>query len=324
MTNLSIDNAFNLEVAAKRVITIKAPEDTQSLRELRNDEYLVIGSATNIIMSELYEGTVIKVSMSDIDQASDGITSVGAGLSWGKLIGYCLDKKLFGIENLTLIPGLVGAAPVQNIGAYGVEVSSVVETVTCYNFATKQIEILTKAECNFSYRQSIFQTKQYLILSVQFRFNKLFHPHLTYPSLAQFLEQENINSDAISPRQLSSCIQAIRESKLPSPNVTPNVGSIFKNPIVESGSIALDFLEGHRWDASEGQIKLSAARLLETVMPSINIPPSLGFYEKHSLVLINRGGAVFSEIIKLLKDIQDEVRSLYGIDLEIEPEILGS
>jgi len=323
MTNLSIDNAFNLEVAAKRVITIKAPEDTLSLRELKNDEYLVIGSATNMIMNEVYEGTIIKVSMNNIDQSSDGITSVGAGLSWDKLIGYCLENKLFGIENLTLIPGLVGAAPVQNIGAYGVEVSSLIESVTCYNFVTQQIEILTKAECKFSYRQSIFQAKQYLILSVQFRFNTLFDPDLSYPSLVQFLEQENINSDVISPRQLSSCIQAIRESKLPTPNVIPNVGSIFKNPIVEPGSIALDFLEGHRWDTSDGQIKLSAARLLETVMPSINIPPSLGFYEKHSLVLINRGDAVFSDIIKLLKDIQDEVRSLYGIDLEIEPEILG-
>ena len=242
----------------------------------------------------------------------------------GKVNWLLLDNNFFGIENLTLIPGLVGAAPVQNIGAYGVEVSSVVESVTCYNFVTQQIEILTKSECNFSYRQSIFQTKQYLILSVQFRFNKLFKPDLSYPSLVQFLEQENINSSEISPAQLSSCIQTIRESKLPSPNVTPNVGSIFKNPIVESDSIDLEFLKGHRWDVSEGQIKLSAARLLETVMPSINIPPSLGFYEKHSLVLINRGGAVFSEVIKLLKDIQDKVRSLYGIDLEIEPEILGS
>ena len=262
--------------------------------------------------------------MDDIKQVSDGTLSVGAGLPWDKLIAYCLDNNFFGIENLTLIPGLVGAAPVQNIGAYGVEVSSVVESVTCYNFVTQQIEILTKSECNFSYRQSIFQSKQYLILSVQFRFNKLFKPDLSYPSLVQFLEQENINSSEISPVQLSSCIQAIRESKLPSPSVTPNVGSIFKNPIVESDSIDLDFLKGHRWDAEEGQIKLSAARLLETVMPSINIPPSLGFYEKHSLVLINKGGAVFSEVIKLLKDIQDKVRSLYGIDLEIEPEILGS
>ena len=324
MTNLWIDNAFQLEVAAKQIISIESLEHALSLSELQLDSYLVLGSATNVIVDKFYDGTVIKVSMREIEQISEDIISVGAGLSWDKLISYCIDNNLFGIENLTLIPGSVGAAPVQNIGAYGVEVSSVIESVTCYNFLTKQVEILSKAECKFSYRQSIFQSKAYLILSVQFRFNKLFKPDLSYPSLVQFLEQENINSSEISPVQLSSCIQAIRESKLPSPSVTPNVGSIFKNPIVESDSIDLDFLKGHRWDAEEGQIKLSAARLLETVMPSINIPPSLGFYEKHSLVLINRGGAVFSEVIKLLKDIQDKVLSLYGIDLEIEPEILGS
>ena len=324
MNKLSIANALNLNVTAKQVITIYAPEDTKSLDALEPDSYLVIGSATNMIMNELYDGTIINVSMSGIERISNGITSVGAGLSWDKLISYCLDNELYGIENLTLIPGLVGAAPVQNIGAYGVEVSSVIETVTCYNFLIGEIEILKNVDCNFSYRKSIFQTKKYLILSVQFRFSKLFKPDLSYPSLLEFLEKENISYNFISPRELSTSIQAIRESKLPSLKEIPNVGSIFKNPIVDSDSITLDFLEGHRWNTSEGLTKLSAARLLELVMPSINIPPSLGFYEKHSLVLINRGGAVFAEITRLLKDIQDAVKNLYGIDLEIEPEILGS
>ncbi len=324
MNKSSIANAFNLNVTAKRVISIDVLEDTKSLDALEAGSYLVIGSVTNIIMNELYDGTIINVSMNEIEQASNGITSVGAGLPWDKLISYCLDHELYGIENLTLIPGLVGAAPVQNIGAYGVEVSSVIETVTCYNFQSGKIEILQNVDCNFSYRKSIFQTKKYLILSVQFRFSKLFKPNLSYPSLLEFLEKKNINHHSISPRELSTIIQAIRESKLPSPKDTPNVGSIFKNPIVDSNSIALDFLEGHRWNESEGLTKLSAARLLELVMPSISIPPSLGFYEKHSLVLINRGGAVFAEIIKLLKDIQTEVKRLYGVDLDIEPEILGS
>tara|TARA_B110000438_G_scaffold97827_1_gene96858 strand:- start:639 stop:1613 length:975 start_codon:yes stop_codon:yes gene_type:complete len=324
MTDLSINNAFKLDARAKQIILIKDPEDTQNLHDLRGENYLVIGSATNMIMDEIYNGTIIKVSMSEIEQISEDITSVGAGLSWDKLISYCIDNKLFGIENLTLIPGSVGAAPVQNIGAYGVEVSSVIETVTCYNFSTKQVEVLSKAECKFSYRQSIFQTKAYLILSVQFRFSKVFNPNLSYPSLLQFLEQESINHDFLSSQQLSSAIQSIRESKLPSPNEMPNVGSIFKNPIVNSVSIDLDFLSGHRWELPEGKTKLSAARLLETVMPEINIPPSLGFYEKHSLVLINRGDAVFNEVIELLKDIHDEVHDLYGIELEIEPEIIGS
>ena len=324
MTSLLIDNAFKLEVAAKQIISIESLEDALSLRELQLDSYLVLGSATNMIVEKFYDGTIIKVSMSEIEQISEDITSVGAGLSWDKLISYCIDNNLFGIENLTLIPGSVGAAPVQNIGAYGAEVSSVIESVTCYNFSTKQVEILSKAECKFSYRQSIFQSKAYLILSVQFRFSKVFNPNISYPSLLQYLEQENINHDSLSSRQLSSAIQSIRESKLPSPDKIPNVGSIFKNPIVNSDSIDLDFLSGHRWELPEGKTKLSAARLLETVMVGIKIPPSLGFYEKHSLVLINRGGAVFKEVIELLKDIQDEVHGLYGINLEIEPEIVGS
>jgi UDP-N-acetylmuramate dehydrogenase len=324
MTNLLIHNAFKLDIAAKQIISIESLEDALSLSDLHLDCYLVLGSATNMIMSEIYDGTIITVSMSEIEQISEDITSVGAGLSWDKLVSYCIDNNLYGIENLTLIPGSVGAAPVQNIGAYGVEVSSVIESVTCYNFSTKQVEILSNADCKFSYRQSIFQTKTYLILSVQFRFSKVFSPNLSYPSLLQFLEQESINHDSLSSRQLSSAIQSIRESKLPSLDKIPNVGSIFKNPIVNSDSIDLDFLSGHRWELSEGKTKLSAARLLETVMPEINIPPSLGFYEKHSLVLINRGGAVFNEIIELLKNIQDEVHDLYGIDLEIEPEIVGS
>ena len=326
MTNsqrLPIANAFNLGVTASKVISISALEETGTLDVLKAGSYLVLGSATNIILDECYDGTVITVSIADIALGEGGIISVGAGLPWEQLIEYCLTKNLYGIENLTLIPGLVGAAPVQNIGAYGVEVSSVIESVTCYNFLTKKIDTLNNKECNFSYRESIFQSKNYLILRVQFCFNQLFLPNLSYPSLQEFLDQENISRDGISPRTLSNIIQSIRESKLPSLDKIPNVGSIFKNPIVQTNSIAADFLQGHQWIMPDGLTKLSAARLLELVVSKIEIPSSLGFYEKHSLVLINKGGAVFSETTKLLKDIQYKVHELYGIQLQIEPEILG-
>ena len=323
-------NSFSINQNAELILQA---DSVQDLIDIWSDETysdmikLPLGAGSNTLFCTAFNGVVVLnriYGKSVIETEEEYFLKVSSGEDWPSLVEWCVDNGLSGIENLAMIPGCAGTAPIQNIGAYGVEISSVIESVTCYNFSTKQIETLTKAECDFSYRHSIFQTKQYLILSVQFRFHKLFKPDLSYPSLVQFLERENISSSNISPAKLSTYIQAIRESKLPSPNVIPNVGSIFKNPIVESDSIDLDFLKGHRWDTSEGQIKLSAARLLETVMPSINIPPSLGFYEKHSLVLINRGGAVFSEVIKLLKDIQDKVRSLYGIDLEIEPEILGS
>ncbi len=131
MTNLLIDNAFQLEVAAKQIISIESLEDALSLRELQLDSYLVLGSATNMIVDKFYDGTIIKVSMREIKQISEDITSVGAGLSCDKLISYCLDHTLFVIENLTLIPGSVAAASVPHIAAYGFEVSSFIESVTC-------------------------------------------------------------------------------------------------------------------------------------------------------------------------------------------------
>ena len=321
---LSVKNAFNLPVTAKNFISISSLEDIQKLNNLEADHYLVLGSATNIILDEYFDGTMIHVLMNDIVLEADGMVSVGAGLHWHELIEYCLVHDLYGIENLTLIPGLVGAAPVQNIGAYGVEVSSVIFGVTCYNFATQKIEILSNEACNFSYRDSIFKSKDYLILSVQFKFQEVFEPNLSYPSLAQFLTEHQLDRNDVLPRVLSESIQAIRESKLPSLDEIPNVGSIFKNPIVKTETIPVDFLADHRWLMPDGQTKLSAARLIELVLESIDIPPTLGFYEKHSLVLINNGGAVFSQITKLLTEIQRQVHLLHGIQLRVEPEIIGS
>ena len=321
---LTVNNAFNLAVTAKQFISISSLKDIPKLHHLQADEFLVLGSATNIILDEYFPGTLIQVLMNDIFLETDGILSVGAGLHWHELIEHTLAHDLYGIENLTLIPGLVGASPVQNIGAYGVEVSSVIHSVTCYNFATKKIETLSNEACNFSYRDSIFKSKDFLILSVQFNFQEVFAPNLSYPSLAQFLKKHQLDRDALSPRVLSESIQAIRESKLPAPDEIPNVGSIFKNPIVETETIPADFLADHRWLMPDGQTKLSAARLVELVLDSVEVPPSLGFYEKHSLVLINKGGAVFSEITKLLKEIQQQVLSLHGVQLRVEPEIIGS
>ena len=161
-------------------------------------------------------------------------------------------------------------------------------------------------------------------MSVQFKFQEVFEPNLSYPSLAQFLSEHQLDRKAVSPRVLSESIQAIRESKLPSLDEIPNVGSIFKNPIVKTETIPVDFLADHRWLMPDGQTKLSAARLIELVLESIDIPPTLGFYEKHSLVLINNGGAVFSQITKLLTEIQRQVHLLHGIQLRVEPEIIGS
>ena len=179
-------------------------------------------------------------------------------------------------------------------------------------------------QCEFSYRHSIFQLKNYIILKVNFIFNKSFEPNLSYPALSNFLKDNSIDTSSITPRVLSESIKDIRNSKLPDPKLLPNVGSIFKNPILRTNDFDRTFLDGHRWDQADGYTKFSAARLIELIKPELIIPNTLGFYANHSLVLINNGGASFDEVINLLNQIQSKIYEQFKIQLVIEPEIIGS
>ena len=230
----------------------------------------------------------------------------------------------YGIENLTHIPGTVGAAPVQNIGAYGVEISSFIKSVECFNLSSRKVETLDNNQCKFSYRHSIFQSKNYIILKVNFIFNKSFKPNLSYPALGQFLKDNSIDVSSLTPRMLSDVVKDIRNSKLPDPKLQPNVGSIFKNPVVRANDFDHIFLDGHWWDQDDEHIKLSSARLIELIKPDLVIPDTLRFYENHSLVLINNGGASFHEVIDLLNQIKLKIFKKFKIKLEIEPEIISS
>ena len=176
----------------------------------------------------------------------------------------------------------------------------------------------------FSYRQSIFQSKNYIILRVNFSFSESFEPNLSYPALNNFLCSKSINKTALTPRLLSDLIKEIRNSKLPDPALVPNVGSVFKNPIVNLDNLDHDFLIDHRWDQGNGYYKLSAAKLIELIKPELTIPKTLNFYENHSLVLINNGGATFNEVTGFLNQIQTKILEKFKIKLEIEPEIIPS
>ena len=319
---IKILNSFNLKVCAKQLIVIDHIDDIKNLNNQNCKNFFIIGEATNLIMNEYYDGSIIKVAIDDIVKIDNQTLSIGAGLNWFKLIDYCLNHKFYGIENLTSIPGTVGAAPVQNIGAYGVEISSFVDSVTCYDFDTKQIQVMSNKECKFNYRESIFQLKNSLILRVNLKFSKEFSPILSYPSLSDYIVTNNINPSSITPKALSNLIKTIREFKLPDPSTYPNVGSIFKNPIVKTNSIDSDFLSGHKWKVSTGLIKLSAAKLIELIIDKISIPPTLAIYENHSLVIINLGDATYSELKNLISDIQNLVKLSFNINLEIEPKIL--
>ena len=318
---MMIPNSFGLQARAKNCIQINSLDDL-SLLETIDDEILIIGAGTNVILNDYFDGTVIMVNMQEIEKVN-GFISVGAGVPWADLIEYCLLNELYGIENLTHIPGSVGAAPVQNIGAYGVEISSFINNIECFNLKTKKPEMLSHNQCQFQYRDSIFKLKDFVILKVNFVFNKNFEPNLSYPALSEYLKDGSIDTSTITPRILSNSVRAIRDSKLPDPKMEPNVGSIFKNPLVKTNDFDHAFLDGHRWEQADGYTKFSAARLIELIKSELIIPDSLNFSKDHSLVLINNGGASFNEVINLLNQIQTMIFNKFKIQLEIEPEIVG-
>ena len=320
---MMISNSFGLKADAKSFIHIDTLNDLSAIDSIDNKRLLILGAGTNVLLSNYFDGTVLAVRFKDIE-INDDFISVGAGVDWADLIEYCLANRLYGIENLTHIPGSVGAAPVQNIGAYGVEISSFIHSIECFNLKTKKLETLTNDQCQFKYRDSIFKSKDFVILKVNFVFNKTFKPNLSYPALINFLEDNSIDTSSITPRILSDSVKQIRNSKLPDPKIEPNVGSIFKNPIVRTNNLDDTFLNGHRWNQDDEYTKLSSARLIELIQSDLSVPDTLRFYENHSLVLINNGGATFEEVINLLSQIKAKIYETFKIELEIEPEIISS
>ena len=318
-----IPNSFGLTVKAKNFLSIDTFEDLSELHSIKDNSILILGACTNVILNKDIDKTIVQVNFKDIKMYEDYL-SVGAGVDWADLIEYCLNNNLYGIENLTHIPGSVGAAPVQNIGAYGVEVSSFIHSVECFNLLTQKQETIKRKECKFEYRNSIFKSKNYIILKVNFIFHKRFAPNLSYPALANYLIDNSIDMNSLTPQMLSDSVRNIRNSKLPDPRLEPNVGSIFKNPLVKTNDFDRNFLLGHRWEQDNGMTKLSAARLIELIKPELSIPRTLRIYEHHSLVVINNGKASFDDITNLLNQIGIKILKKFNIELEIEPEIIST
>src|SRR5210317_2175998 len=309
---MMLSNSLGLQAKAKKSIYIKNWDDLSFLNALDNEPVLILGAGTNVILGEYFDGTVIEVQIQDIKSTNDHV-SVGAGLDWSDLIEHCLKNQLYGLENLTHIPGSVGAAPVQNIGAYGVEVSSFIHSVECFNLLTKQQETIDRAQCKFEYRNSIFKSKNYIILKVNFIFPKTFEPDLSYPALANYLIDNSINTKSLTPQLLSESVKNLRNSRLPDPRLEPNVGSIFKNPLVKTNDFDRHFLIGHKWEQDNGMTKLSAARLIELIKSELSIPETLRIYENHSLVLINNGEASFDDVKSLLDQIGVKIFNKFNV-----------
>lgn len=323
-------NTFGIAATAQYLLRIDRVEQLTQLRQdamLSSMPRLILGGGSNLVLPDLLDGLVVQISLQGKYIASEDATHVyvraSAGEQWHEFVLWTLEQGLGGLENLSLIPGTVGAAPIQNIGAYGVEIQDYFHQLTAFDFLTGEIVTLDKAACRFAYRDSIFKhdyKDRLVILDVMFALPKTWQARLNYGDVAQFLATKNILQP--SPADVSDAIISIRQSKLPDPAVIGNAGSFFKNPIVnaeERNALLARYPDIVNYPQAGGQYKLAAGWLIEQCDWKGNALGHVGVYEKQALVLVNLGGATGREVRQLAQRIQADVLAKFAVYLEVEP-----
>ena len=318
--SLKENNLLKIDSTAKFFIEIFDLEDLKNIQNFTSTKkinFCILGEGSNVVLPNLLNKFVITISFNEIS-IEDNLITVGAGKNWDDFVLWSLENGYCGLENLSGIPGSIGAAPIQNIGAYGNEVSDFIDEVICFDMESNSIVSFTNNDCKFSYRQSIFQDKDSLIVvKVKFKLTKDFQPNLEYEDL-NFLKAEEI-----TPFIIRKHILKIRKAKISDPQEHPNVGSFFKNPI-----ISLDELEKIKqilpkikfYSYIDNKVKISAAFLIESLNLKGFALNNARVSEKHSLVLENKSEKS-EDILDLASYIQASVLENYNINLELEPQI---
>lgn len=330
--NMSLKN-FNtmmVDVNAEHFYTIKDINELDSICKQKNfKNILVIGSGSNILFTKDFEGLVIKNEIMGIEvlfEDNDFVRiKVGGGVNWHQFVLFSIKNNWAGIENLSLIPGTVGAAPVQNIGAYGQEAKDVIFSVDTYEISTSRPTTFSSSECRFTYRSSIFKQQErnnFVITSVTFELKKYFKPNLTYPAIVNALHKKNIIAPTL--RQISETVIEIRQSKLPDYLTLSNCGSFFTNPFLDKTEFAqfLDKYPGTPFFLFGNGYKLSAGWLIEQCGWKGKRIGNVGCYEHHALVIVNYGGATGKEIFNYSELVRKSVYEKFGVTLEYEVNII--
>lgn len=324
-----ISNALNIQSYADNLIQITSKSEINELLNLINDNqsFLVIGEGTNLVLPENISSSVVQPKINFIEQINEHEIKVGSGVNWTTLVKYCLQHNMFGFENLIDIPGSVGAAPVQNIGAFGVEISKFIKAVDCVDLVNGDQITLSQQQCEFSYRSSIFQKKRYLITAVHFHFPSTHKLICHYDSIQALMKQKGMLTEDLSPIILSELVSEIRSSNLPNPSIIPNVGSFFKNPIIKKSNLSLkNFKESDLiiWDVGDEKIKLGAGRMIELIKSRFQYNINVDVYQKHALVIVNKNNAKQEDVLKFVDEIKSLIEEEFSITLEVEPEIIYS
>ena len=286
---------------------------------------MIIGECTNLILPSKLNKKVIKSVNKTIIKESQTLYRVGSAVNWNDFVLTVIENNRFGIENLIGIPGSVGAAPVQNIGAYGVQVSDFIKSINIYDFEDKTFKKLPKDQCDFAYRSSIFQTKPYFIIDVDFEFNHIQELNMDYDGIKRLINAQNKDIKSITSKELGMIISELRDSKLPNPKIVPNVGSFFKNPIINEKSISYNNFKKEDliiWDHDKSNVKVGAGRLIELIKSSLKKESIDNLHANHALIITNKNNINYDVVLKISLDIQSKVYEEFNIHLEIEPTIL--
>ena len=237
-----------------------------------------------------------------------------------------VENNIYGFENLSLIPGSVGASPIQNIGAYGQDVSELISKIDCFDYKKNKLISLSNSDCNFSYRNSSLKDKPYIIYNIDFHINRPKLLNLKYDSLQNYIKKNNLNASKLSLSDTSKIIINIRNSILPDPNSIPNAGSFFKNPTIReeyinTNQFSLDELI--IWKRNSNNVKVGAARLIQLIKDDLNNHNNVSIYSEHALILISNGKASQKDILNFANNIKEVVMKTFNISLDIEPTVIN-
>ncbi|GAB2991798.1 UDP-N-acetylmuramate dehydrogenase [Cyclobacterium sediminis] len=332
--SLKAFNTFGIDVKAKFFAEVESKNDiieALTFAKTAKKPILILGGGSNVLFTSDLDALVLKVNIRGIEPISQDkdkvILAAGAGEMWHDFVLYSIENNLSGIENLSLIPGTVGAAPMQNIGAYGVEIKAVFHSLEAIKICSGRTQIFLPADVNFGYRESVFKKSlkgKYIIYKVNFNLSTSHVPNISYGDIQKVLKE--MNQAKPTAKNISDAVINIRQSKLPDPKTVGNAGSFFKNPVVpvevyKKLKQAYPTLPGYPSDAS--QIKIPAAYLIENVGWKGKKLGKVGVHDKQPLVLVNYGGGKGNDILELSRKIQLDVQTKFNISLEREVNLIN-
>ena len=330
LSDHNVPNSLRINSKCKYFVEVNEISEFKNLYSFINEQkksIFILGEGTNIIPTDYFDGIVIKPKFNHIkfDNIKSTV-SVGSSVNWHYFVEKMITNNIYGYENLSLIPGSVGACPIQNIGAYGQDVSELILKIDCFDYKKNKLISLSNSECGFSYRNSSLRDKPYIIYNIDFDINRSKSLNLKYESIKNYIKNNKLDASKLSLIDTSKIIINIRNSILPDPNTIPNAGSFFKNPTINEQKINTNHFPLDDliiWSHDDDKVKVGAARLIQLIKNDLNNYNNVSIYSKHALILISNGKASQKDILNFANNIKEVVMETFNISLDIEPTVIN-